>query len=254
MAVDPTQRFSSRVENYVKYRPGYPKAILALLRRDCGLSPASVIADIGSGTGLSARLFLANGNRVYGAEPNPEMRAAAERLLAKYSRFTSVAATAEATTLPDASTDFIVAGQAFHWFDIPSTRAEFTRILKPAGWVVLMWNERHVSDTLFLRNYERILKTYSTDYAEVDHRRVDARTLHKFFGRQGFQFAHFDNVQTFDFEGVCGRLLSSSYAPGPGHPNHAPMLAELRRAFDAYQSGGHVDFLYDTQVYYGHLT
>jgi SAM-dependent methyltransferase len=252
--VDSTKRFSSRVENYVKFRPGYPKAILALLRRDCGLSPSSVIADIGSGTGLSSKLFLTNGNRVYGVEPNPEMRVAGERLLAKHARFTSVAATAEATTLPDADVDFVVAGQAFHWFDIPATRAEFTRILKPNGWIVLMWNERHTSDTLFLRNYERILKTYCPEYPEVDHRRVDARVLHKFFGRQGFRFAHFDNTQQFDFEGVRGRLLSSSYAPDPGHPNHEPMLAELRRVFDAYQSSGHVAFLYDTQVYYGHLT
>ena len=252
--IDPTQRFSSRVENYVKYRPGYPKTILALLRRDCGMSPGSVIVDIGSGTGLSAKLFLPNGNRVYGVEPNPEMREAGERLLAQYARFISVAATAEATTLPDACADFVVAGQAFHWFDIPATRAEFTRILRPDGWIVLMWNERHVSDTIFLRNYERILKTYCPEYAIVDHRRVDARTLHKFFGRQGFKFAHFDNAQKFDFEGLRGRLLSSSYAPEPGHPNHAPMLTELRRVFDAYQSGGHVAFLYDTQVYYGHLT
>jgi SAM-dependent methyltransferase len=252
--LDPTERFSSRVEKYVTYRPGYPKAILALLRRDCGLSPASVIADIGSGTGLSSRLFLANGNRVYGVEPNQEMREAGERLLAKYPRFTSVAATAEATTLPDAAADFVVAGQAFHWFDVATTRAEFARILKPNRWIVLMWNERHVSDTLFLRNYERILKSYCPEYAEVDHRRVDARTLHKFFGRQGFRFAHFDNAQQFDFEGVRGRLLSSSYTPEPGHPNHEPMLADLRRVFDAYQSGGYVTFAYDTNVYYGHLT
>ena len=182
------------------------------------------------------------------------MREAGERLLAKHARFTSVAATAEATTLPDACADFVVAGQAFHWFDIPTTRAEFSRILKPDGWIVLMWNERHVSDTIFLRNYERILKAYCPEYAKVDHRRVDARTLHKFFGRQGFKFAHFDNAQKFDFEGLQGRLLSSSYAPEPGHPNHKPMLTELRRVFDAYQSGGHVAFLYDTQVYYGHLT
>ena len=117
-----------------------------------------------------------------------------------------------------------------------------------------MWNERHTSDTLFLRNYERILKTYCAEYPEVDHRRIDARVLHKFFGRLGFRFAHFDNAQQFDFEGVHGRLLSSSYAPEPGHPNHEPMLAELRRVFDAYQSGGHVAFTYDTNVYYGHLT
>jgi SAM-dependent methyltransferase len=252
--LDPTQRFSSRVENYIKYRPDYPKPILALLRRDCGLTPASVIADIGSGTGISSRLFLANGNRVYGVEPNPEMRQGAEQALTKYQRFVSLPATAEATTLPDAGVDFVVAGQAFHWFDVAKARVEFARILKPDGWVVLMWNERHVSDTLFLRNYERILKTYCPEYAEVDHRRVDARTLHKFFGRRGFRFAHFDNVQQFDFEGVLGRLLSSSYAPEPGQPNHEPMLAELRRVFDAYQSGGHVTFTYDTHVYYGHLS
>jgi SAM-dependent methyltransferase len=252
--LDSTERFSSRVENYVKYRPGYPKAILALLRRDCGLTPGSVIADIGSGTGLSAKLFLANGNRVYGVEPNPEMREAAEQLLAKYPRFTSVAATAEATTLPDASADFLVAGQAFHWFDRAQARTEFARVLKPEGWVTLMWNERHVADTLFLRNYERILKTYCPEYAEVDHRRIDAHVLHKFFGRLGFRFAHFDNAQQFDFDGVCGRLLSSSYAPEPGRPNYEPMLADLRRVFDAYESGGHVSVTYDTNVYYGHLT
>jgi len=252
--LDSTRRFSSRVENYVKYRPGYPKAILALLRRDCGLTPGSAIADIGSGTGLSARLFLANGNRVCGVEPNQEMREAAERLLAKYARFTSVSATAEATTLPEASADFVVAGQAFHWFDIPTTRTEFTRISKPDGWIVLMWNERHVSDTLFLRNYERILKTYCPEYPQVDHRRVDARVLHKFFGRQGFRFAHFDNAQQFDFEGVRGRLLSSSYAPEPGQPAYEPLLADLSRVFDACQSDGHVAFRYDTQVYYGHLS
>jgi SAM-dependent methyltransferase len=251
--LDPTQRFSTRVENYVRYRPGYPKAILDLLRRECRLTPASVIADIGSGTGISARLFLDNGNRVYGIEPNREMREAGEQLLAQHPRFVSVAAAAEATTLPDALVEFVVAGQAFHWFDREKARAEFVRILKPAGWVVLMWNERRVHDTLFLRNYERLLKTYSTDYAEVDHRRIDAAALGAFFGRGGYRVARFDNKQRFDFEGMRGRLLSSSYAPEPGHPNHDPMLAELRRIFDAHQSHGIVTIPYDTNVYWGHL-
>lgn len=254
MAIDPTQRFTTRVENYVKYRPGYPKAILALLRRQCGLTPASVVADIGSGTGLSARLFLANGNRVYGVEPNREMREAGEKYLAAYPRFVSVAAPAEATTLEDASMEFVVAGQAFHWFNPEKARAEFARILKPAGWVVLMWNERRVTDTLFLRNYERLLKTYSPDYAEVDHRRIDAAALGAFFGRSGYQVARFRNEQRFDFDGVRGRLLSSSYAPEVDHPNHALMLAELRRIFDAYNRGGFVTFAYDANVYYGHLS
>jgi SAM-dependent methyltransferase len=252
--LDPTQRFSNRVENYIKYRPGYPKAILDLLRRECRLNPASAIADIGSGTGILARLFLVNGNRVFGVEPNQEMREAGEQLLAQYPRFMSVAATAEASTLPDAAVDFVVAGQAFHWFDREKARPEFRRILKPDGWVVLMWNERRVSDTLFLRNYERLLKTYSTDYTEVDHRRIDATVLGAFFGRGGYHVARFDNKQRFDFDGVRGRLLSSSYAPEPGHPNHEPLLAELRRIFDAYNRGGFVTFAYDTNVYYGRLS
>lgn len=252
--IDPTRRFSTRVENYVKYRPGYPKAILALLRNECKLTPASVIVDVGSGTGLSAGLFLANGNPVYGVEPNREMREAGEKLLAGSPRFTSVAATAEATTLPAAVADFIIAGQAFHWFDSAKARAEFVRILKPGGWVVLLWNERRVRDTLFMRNYERLLKTYSPDYAQVDHRRVDNAALSAFFGARGFRYAQFKNRQTFDFAGVQGRLLSSSYAPEADHPNHEPMLAELRRIFDAYQRQGVVSFNYDTQVYYGRLT
>ena len=166
----------------------------------------------------------------------------------------SVDATAEATTLPDAGADFVISGQAFHWFDREKARAEFVRILKPGGWVVLMWNERRVSDTLFLRNYERLLKTYCTDYAEVDHRRIDAAVLGAFFGQGGYRVARFDNKQHFDFEGVAGRLLSSSYAPEPGHPNHEPMMAELRRIFNAYQSHGTVTIAYDTNVYWGHLS
>jgi len=251
--LDSTQRFSTRVENYVKYRPHYPAAVLTLLAEACGLMSRSVIADIGSGTGISAELFLANGNRVYGVEPNREMRKAGERLLAKYPRFVSIAATAEATALPNASVDFVIAGQAFHWFDRAKARAEFLRVLKPGGWVVLMWNERRVETTPFLRDYERMLHTYSTDYAQVDHRQVDDAMLGAFFGPAGFQLARFENVQRLDFEAVRGRLLSSSYAPEPGHPNYEPLLAELRRIFDAGQSVGTVAFEYDTNVYWGHL-
>lgn len=250
---DPTRRFSTRVENYVKYRPDYPVAILDLLRGECGLTPACVIADIGSGTGISAQLFLANGNRVYGVEPNREMREAGERLLAQYPRFVSIAATAERTTLPDALADFIVAGQAFHWFDRESARTEFSRVLKPGGWVVLMWNERRVDDTPFLQDYERLLRTYSTDYAMVDHRQMDDSVLGAFFGPGGFRLARFDNAQQFDFEGLRGRLLSSSYAPEPAHPNYEPMLLELRCIFEAHRSHGTVTIAYDTNVYWGRL-
>ena len=111
------ERFTSRVETYAKYRPGYPVEIIDLLKRECGLTPESIVADIGSGTGKSSEPFLAHGNVVFGVEPNAAMRDVAERLFRDQPRFRSIKGSAESTTLPDSSVDLITAGQAFHWFD-----------------------------------------------------------------------------------------------------------------------------------------
>src|SRR5271156_4696408 len=171
-AQDATARFSSRVEKYVRYRPGYPKEIVDLLRKQCGLTADSVIADVASGTGIFTRMLLENGNRVFGVEPNAEMRHAGEEFLRSYPRFASVAGTAEATTLPDHGVDIVTAAQAAHWFDREKARREFIRILKPGGWCVLLWNERRTDSTPFLREYEQLLLTYGTDYREVRHERT----------------------------------------------------------------------------------
>lgn len=248
-----TQRFSSRVENYIKYRPRYPQAVVDLLRCECQLTPASVIADIGSGTGILTEMFLQIGNSVFAIEPNKEMREAAERLLGSNTNFRSVAATAEATTLTDRSVDIITAGQAFHWFDRDKSRAEFLRILKPGGWVVLIWNDRNISERPFFKAYENLLVTYGTDYEAVGHKHVDAEIIGSFFGALPFKQTQFPNQQEFDLEGLQGRLMSSSYAPEPGHPKHAPMLNALDKIFKEYQSAGKVIFEYDTTVYYGRL-
>jgi SAM-dependent methyltransferase len=250
---DVTQRFSSRVDNYIKYRPGYPNEVVETLRSACGLTSDSIIADIGSGTGILAEMFLKNGNEVYGVEPNHEMREAGERLLKDCPRFRSVAARAEETTLPDSGVDFITAGQAFHWFDREKSRAEFARILRPRGWVALIWNERVTTTTQFLVAYERLLKDYSTDYERIDHRQINYDVIRDFFCSDRFTLKRFNNAQVFDYDGVKGRLLSSSYAPEAGHPNHEPMLAELERIFQAYQNDGKVVFEYVTQMYYGQL-
>jgi SAM-dependent methyltransferase len=252
MMNDPTQRFSTRVENYISYRPGYPAAVVETLRQEGGLDASSVIADIGSGTGLLAGMFLRRGNRVFGVEPNREMREAGERLLSAYPNFVSVNATAEATTLADRSLDFIIAGQAFHWFDRARAKAEFARVLKPGGYVALIWNERLVSSP-FLEAYEEWLKTYATDYTQVDHRRIDDRTLTEFFAPQPFTTRIFPNRQTFDYEGLRGRALSSSYVPEPDHPRFAELMAELERIFQKYASDGAVSFEYETRMYYGKL-
>ena len=234
----------------MRYRPGYPPEILDLLRREAGLTPASVIADIGSGTGISTEMLLHAGCIVHGVEPNREMRQAAERLLAGRPGFRSVNGTAQTTTLPDESVDLIVAAQAFHWFNTPETRAEFSRILKPGGTIALIWNERQTEAAPFLRDYEQLLLRFATDYAAVRHENTDAAALARFFN--GPYAAHtFPNEQRFDFPALQGRLLSSSYAPAAGHPQHDPMITELRRLFDLHQTAGKVCFVYDTRVYFG---
>ena len=223
---NPTQRFSSRVSNYVRYRPGYPAAVIDLLKKECGLTPTTVVADIASGTGIFTRMLLENGNRVFGVEPNAEMRKAGEEFLAAYPDFTSVEGTAEATTLPDHSVDLVTAAQAAHWFDLRQARREFVRILKPGGWTVLLWNERRTDSTPFLRDYEQLLLRYGTDYQNVRHERTTGE-IETFFAPSPFQVRSFDYQQQFDYAALEGRLLSSSYTPQSDDVAYRPMLQEL---------------------------
>jgi SAM-dependent methyltransferase len=251
-AANATSRFSDRVENYVRYRPGYPAEVMQTFKNECGLDPGHAIADIASGTGIWTRILLENGNPVFGVEPNTEMREASERLLAQFPKFTSVAGTAEGTTLADHSVDFVTAAQAAHWFDRAPARREFVRILKPGGWLVLLWNERVTDSTEFLRKYEQLLMTFGTDYQEVRHERTTA-SVNEFFDPAPFQERVFAMRQEFDYAGVEGRLLSSSYAPGAKHPQHAAMLRELRSIVEACAVKGRVAVDYKTRIYFGRL-
>ena len=241
------------MENYIRYRPGYPADVIETLRKKCGLVPSSVVADIACGTGIFTKMLLENGNRVIGVEPNREMREAAERLLLDYDRFTSVAGSAEATSLPDASVDFATAAQAAHWFDLPKARREFARILRPRGWAVLIWNERKTDTTPFLRAYEELLLRHGTDYAQVRHENT-TDNIGAFFAPAPFEQRMFDMAQTFDYAELEGRLLSSSYAPMQGHPNYEPILKELRDIFDRHQKDGRVGFDYTTRLYFARLS
>jgi len=252
-ASNATSRFSDRVENYVRYRPGYPSEVIDTLKAESGLKPEHVIADIASGTGIWTRVLLENGNQVFGVEPNSNMRLAGERLLADFPTFSSVAGSAEATTLPDRSVDFVTAAQAGHWFDRPRSRREFVRILKPVGWLVLLWNERGTDSTPFLSEYEQLLLTYGTDYKEVRHERTTS-VIQEFFDPAPFEERVFPMRQEFDYVGLEGRLLSSSYAPNRNDPTHVAMLRELRRIFDKHQQLGRVLFEYTTRIYFGQMT
>jgi SAM-dependent methyltransferase len=252
--MNPTTRFSDRVEHYVRSRPSYPAEFYDFLERHLQLPSPMQIADVGSGTGISTRPLLARGHTVHAIEPNQPMRQAAETLLSHYPKFHSVNATAESTGLPDGSVHLILAAQAFHWFDKPRARAEFARILRPGGRVVLVWNERRTDATPFLRDYEELLQTFATDYYAVRHENVDAAALAAFFAPDAYDTRTFFNAQHFDYEGLESRLLSSSYTPSAHDPRRAPMLAELRRIFDRHQQAGQVNFEYDARAHYGQLT
>ena len=249
---DAKQRFSNRVADYIRYRPGYPSEALALLRTECGLRPGHVIADIGSGTGFLSELFLKNGNRVYGVEPNEAMRQAGEEYLAAHDGFASINGSAEATTLDDASADFVTAGQAFHWFEPVAARKEFTRILKPNGWIVVLWNDRQM-DTPFASAYEDLLVKYGTDYTRVRDAYPEAHVIQDFFCAGSFSQRSLPNAQVLDWDGLAGRLRSSSYAPQEGHANYAPMMAALEELFRANQENGSVRMEYATHMYFGRL-
>lgn len=252
MNLNSTQRFTDRVEDYVKYRPSYPAFLIGHFKLALGLKDDSVIVDVGSGTGISAELFLENGNPVYGVEPNQAMRAAAERTLKDYANFTSVDGTAEATGLPDGIADFVVAAQAFHWFDAEKSRVEFQRLLKPEGYALLIWNARRAVGTPFSEEYEALLNNFGTDYGAVRHRHVDLSRIRAFLGSEHRKDV-FYNMQEFDYEGLLGRLLSSSYAPKEGHPRFNEMLHALRVIFDKHEKNGVVKMEYDTEVYYSQL-
>ena len=250
--LNPTGRFSSRVDDYARYRPSYPAQIVTLLARECGLTRDSVVADVGSGTGLLAKVLLDFGCGVIGIEPNLEMRRAGDQFLAEYTKFSSADGRAEQTGLADASVDLVAAGQAFHWFQPAAARAEFHRILRAPKWVALIWNEREVAGG-FLTGYEDLLQRYAPDYSRVDHRQIGADQITEFFGHGNWKLATFPNVQQFDLDGVRGRLRSSSYAPSAGDANFEPMMAELSALVEKYQADGQVAFVYRTNMYYGRI-
>lgn len=252
MIRDSTRRFSDRVADYVKYRPSYPSEIVTFLHETCGIARGALVADVGAGTGISARLFLEAGHPVIAVEPNGDMLDAAMDSLSGYPGFRAVAGTAESTTLDHASVDLVIAAQAFHWFDPPSARREFARILKPNGQVALFWNSRLLTGSVFLEGYEALLRQYGVDYSEVAERYSDDAAMAEWFGERFAHKAVFPNVQVLDLEALKGRLMSSSYAPKAGHPNHPPLLAALRDLFDRTAQNGTVDFAYSTRLYVGY--
>ncbi len=249
----PITRFSHTVDYYAKYRPSYPAAVVDLLEQKGGGKPGAVVADIGSGTGLFAKLLLDHQYKVLGIEPNTAMREKAEQQLADYANFTSVDATAEETGLRSQSVDSITVATAFHWFDKERAKKEFQRILKAGGLCMLIWNVRLTEASPLMAQYEALLKQYGTDYKEVEAKKVNEKEIQQFFKPASVNLTEFAHQQSLDKQGFLGRLLSASYAPQLGDPNYEVMLQAANHLFDTYQKEGWVELIYSTKCYYARI-
>ncbi len=248
MEIDPKKRFSKHAEYYSRYRPRYPDSLLRYLERELSFSQDSVVADVGSGTGILSELLLKNGNRVFGVEPNEDMRRTAEANLRKYRNFRSISGSAESTTLENGAVDFITAAQSFHWFNPEKARAEFRRILRDGGWVVIIWNTRKTS-TQFLQEYDQMVSRVTRRTRR--HEDVSETTIRAFLGP--YRVVKLNNSQKLDYEGLVGRLLSSSYAPLPGEPLFDEMIGKISELFNHHHVDGVVTLDYETEVYAGQL-
>lgn len=253
MFKDPTKRFSDRVENYVKYRPSYPEDIIIKLQNEGILTKNSIVADIGSGTGIFSKLLLDANYQVISVEPNKKMREFAENHLVEYTKYRSVASQAEKTTLEDNSIDVITVAQAFHWFEREKTRNEFLRILKQGGYLIIIWNNRLKDKIPFPKAYNDLLKKYCPDHEVANHYKITFDQIADFYGSSEVKFFTCPYHQMFDFDGLKGRLLSSSYTPQENDPNYLPLISDLKVLFDKYQINGQVRFEYITMMYYGRM-
>jgi SAM-dependent methyltransferase len=239
MSLPPTQRFDATAEHYSENRPSYPPALVDWLIGVAGLRPGARIVDLGCGTGIATRAFAARGFDVVGVDPSERMleraRAAGG---ATYRRGESTA-----TGLDAASFDLAIAAQAFHWFDIPATLAELRRILVPRGWCAAFWNLR--ADTPPLREYDALLRRYSTTYAKTPKPLPTIAAIEARPEVVSATKAEFPNAQRLDREGLVGRALSSSFVQH-GVDERATFERELRDLFDRHQQGGEIELLHRT--------
>ena len=249
---DNTKRFSDRVDNYQRFRPSYTDETIDYISNNFGLSKQSVLADIGSGTGIFTEKILPRCKKVYAIEPNTEMRTAAEKRLSMNKSFQSINGTSENTTLDNESIDAITVAQAFHWFNIEETKKEFNRILKKDAVVFLIWNNR-VTNTSFLKAYEEILVNKIPEYTVVNHNNITVDIIKAFLIRD-YSKVIFKNNQIFDLEGVLGRLSSSSYTPKKDTKEYEIIKAEIVKIFNQYSTDGVISFNYNTEIYSWKIT
>ncbi|MBE6813160.1 MAG: class I SAM-dependent methyltransferase [Ruminococcaceae bacterium] len=252
MTTDNTQKFSGIAREYTQSRPGYAQALLDCLFENYGFSASSVVADVGSGTGKFAKQLLEKGCFVFGVEPNADMRGIAENELCRFDNFKSVDGTAEHTTLPDGSVDFVTVAQAFHWFDGVRFKEECLRILKPDGVVCLIWNTRKEDADINCQLY-KIYEKYCPDFKGFHGGiKTHDERIRSFFD-DNYEYLTFENPLYSDRDKFIKRSLSSSFSLKKGDRDFDSYIAELNALFDRFEVDGIAQVANQTVLYVGKI-
>lgn len=242
-SLNPTTRFSDRVADYVRCRPGYPAEAIDYVLDGLGAPQQLVAADVGAGTGISARLLAGRGARVIAVEPNADMRAGAE----PHPRVEWREGTAENTGLPGGSVDLVLCAQAFHWFRPVEALDEFARILKPDARLALMWNQRDACDPFTAAFRQTILDCGGESAVEMVD--PDPFVIDRHPAFEPHETFTTTNRQRLDEAGLLGRAASASYVPKTG-PMAELLTTKLRDLFArSADAEGLVTLRYVTRVY-----
>jgi len=249
-ALDNTAKFTGMADLYAKARPDYAPAFIDWLFSDAGMKAGTVVADIGSGTGIFAKALLSRGSTVYCVEPNADMRHVAEQTLSGFPNFYSVNGTAENTTLAAHCAGFITVAQAFHWFDAVRFKAECARIIKPGGKTVLVWNSRVGTSELVKENAaicEKYCASFKGFSGGLEHMEA---VIGRFFDNR-FETKRFANDLLFDKTKFVERSLSASYAPKKTDSGYTGYISELEELFERYAVEGMLTMPNETIAYLG---
>lgn len=259
------ERFTGKAEVYASYRPSYPTELIDFIIKQVEEKQLRidecVIADIGAGTGKFTALLLERGFQVIAVEPNPDMLEQLMKLKNKYTdRLTIKSSSAEQTGLAAHSVDIIVCAQAFHWFNEAEVKKEWKSILKQDGFVYLIWNQRHIDGSSFMKQYEQLfleldeskhVKQYKL-YKEVGHQYMSVDKLSSFYGEKP-QLFQLNYEQRLDEQALIGRIVSSSYALNEGEDGYDLFLEQIKQLFRRNEQNGYVSMLYETDCYYGQI-
>jgi SAM-dependent methyltransferase len=238
-----TARFHDRAEDYARYRPGYPAAVVDAMVAGWASLKEKVAADIGAGTGISSRLLADRGLGVIAVEPNAAMR----QVAVPHPRVRWVEGTAEATGLAEGTVDLVLAAQAFHWFTRAAALAEFQRILRPGGRLAIMWNRRSRKDP-FTLGYRNALE--AIDGEAPAERSVFEPEVVTASGRfVNLRATSVTNMHPLTLDELLGRARSTSTVPKSG-----PVFEELQRLLRQLHGehravDGRATMVYDTQVF-----